>query len=178
MDVRTRILDAALGLLAKGGARELTQPRVSRAAGIRQSHLTYYFPTVNELLQAVARHSVDALTQALAREGARGAGSFAEAIAAGSADKSRVRVMLGLVAAADRDASLKPRLREFIDELRAMLAPALRAGGLAATPEEVAFLHSVVIGQALLQLARDNEAARAEARRVIEMAAGFLRRRD
>ena len=59
MDVRTRILDAALGLLAEGG--ELTQPRVSKAAGVRQSHLTYYFPTITDLLQAVARHSFDKL---------------------------------------------------------------------------------------------------------------------
>lgn len=175
MDVRSRILDAALGVLAEGGARELTQPRVAKAAGIRQSHLTYYFPTVNDLLQAVARHSVDALTSSLAREGARGPRSFAEAIAQGSADKRRVRVMLGLVAAADRDASLKPRLREFIAELRAMLVPALRAVGLDATPDEVAFLHSVVIGQAVLQLARDDEASRKEARNVLAMAAGFLR---
>jgi AcrR family transcriptional regulator len=178
MDVRERILDASLQLLAKEGVQALTQPKVCRAAGIRQSHLTYYFPTVNELLQAVAKHSVDALAANVAREGARGPGSFASAIAAGTADRRRVRVMLGLVTAADRDATLKPRLREFIRELRAGIAPALKAGGLQATAEQVAFMHSVAIGQAVLQLARDNEEARKEARRVIEMAAGFLRRED
>ena len=55
MDVRSRILEAALGLLAENGAHELTQPKVARAAGVRQSHLTYYFPTRGELLQEVAR---------------------------------------------------------------------------------------------------------------------------
>ena len=66
MDVRGRILEAALGLLAESGAHELTQPKVARAAGVRQSHLTYYFPTRGELLQEVARHSIDKLAGQLA----------------------------------------------------------------------------------------------------------------
>jgi AcrR family transcriptional regulator len=45
IDVRTRILEAALGLLAEHGVTELTQPKIAAAAGVRQSHLTYYFPT-------------------------------------------------------------------------------------------------------------------------------------
>ena len=61
MNIRSRILEAALGLLARSGAHELTQPRVARAAGVRQSHLTYYFPTRAELMQAVARHSIEKL---------------------------------------------------------------------------------------------------------------------
>jgi AcrR family transcriptional regulator len=55
MDVRERLLEAALRLLAESGAHELTQPKVAKAAGVRQSHLTYYFPTRGELLQEVAR---------------------------------------------------------------------------------------------------------------------------
>ncbi|MDH3319882.1 MAG: TetR/AcrR family transcriptional regulator [Betaproteobacteria bacterium] len=69
MHVRDRILEAALGLLAESGAHELTQPKVSKAAGVRQSRLTYYFPTRADLLQAVA-----------------------QGIAAGSTDRRRVRV--------------------------------------------------------------------------------------
>src|SRR5690242_11685644 len=66
MEVRERILDAALGLLAESGAHSLTQPKVARAAGVRQSHLTYYFPTRGELLQEVARHSIEKLAGPLA----------------------------------------------------------------------------------------------------------------
>ena len=109
MDVRGRIVQAALELLAEGG--ELTQPRVSRAAGVRQSHLTYYFPTVTDLLQAVARHSFDRLAGELGAAGRRRPPSVAAGMARASADKRRVRMMLGLVTAADRDASLKPRMR-------------------------------------------------------------------
>ena len=72
-DVKTRILQAALGVLAEHGAAELTQPKVARAAGVRQSHLTYYFPTRADLLLAVAEHSVGSLMAALTHGAQAGA---------------------------------------------------------------------------------------------------------
>jgi AcrR family transcriptional regulator len=179
MDVKSRILNAALGLLAQGGVQELTQPRICKAAGVRQSHLTYYFPTINDLLQAVAKHTLDSLATDLGKPGAaHRPASVIEGIVAASADKRRVRVMLGLVTAADREPSLKPRTREFVNELRQGIAPVLKACGLDGTPDQIAFMHSVVVGQAVLQLARDNDEAREEARKVIEKAVKVLRRKD
>jgi len=172
MDVRGRILEAALGLLAESGAHELTQPRVARAAGVRQSHLTYYFPTRGELLQEVARHSIDKLAGQLARRHA----TLAEGIAAGAADKRRARVMLGLVTAADRDPAIKRRMRRFVADLRRRMAPLLAAGGLETDPASVAFFHSVIVGCAVLQLARDNAAARREARDVLRKASSCIAR--
>jgi len=168
MDVRTRILDAALALLGEGG--ELTQPRVSRAAGVRQSHLTYYFPTITDLLQAVARHSLDQLAKDLGAAGGKRPASLADAIARGTADKRRVRMMLGLVAATDRDAALKPRMRAFVKELRQRISAMLQAGSLDVDPAQLAFLHTVVVGAAVLQLARDDAEARKEARESLKMA--------
>jgi AcrR family transcriptional regulator len=170
MLVRDRILEAALRLLAESGAHELTQPKVARAAGVRQSHLTYYFPTRTDLLQEVARHSIGAL---IAQLGAATA-SLAEGIAAGSADKRRIRVMLGLVAAADRDRAIKPRMRKFVSELRGRMTPLLEAGGLQTDPESIAFFHACVVGCAVLQLARDNAEARAEARAVLKKAVSCI----
>jgi hypothetical protein len=43
----------------------------------------------------------------------------AEAIAAGAADKRRVRVILGLVMVADRDPAIKKRMRKFVADVRA-----------------------------------------------------------
>jgi AcrR family transcriptional regulator len=171
MHVRERILEAALGLLARRGAHELTQPRVARAAGVRQSHLTYYFPTRGELLQEIARHSIGKLASQLAHS--RKA-SLAEAIAAGAADKRRSRVMLGLVTSADRDPAIKRRMRRFVAELRAQMTPLLEAGGLRTDPHSVAFFHSCVVGCAVLQLARDNAQARAEAHAVLKKAAACI----
>ena len=165
MDVRTRILDTALGLLAEGG--ELTQPRVSRAAGVRQSHLTYYFPTVTDLLQAVARHSLDKLAKELGPAQKKKPKSLAEAIAHGTRDKRRVRVMLGLITAADRDPTLKPRMRGFVGEVRGRVAGMLKGAGVEISQDDLAFLHTVVVGAAVLQLARDNTEARREALQVL-----------
>jgi AcrR family transcriptional regulator len=176
MDARTRILDAALGLLAKGGAQELTQPRICRAAGVRQSHLTYYFPTIHDLLQGVAKHTLDAMTAELAkRDDTHRPASFLDAIVATAADRRRMRMVLGLVTTADREPKLKPRMRGFLDEIREGIARMLQAGGLAGTPDQVAFIHSVVVGQGILQLARDNPRARDEARRILAMAVELLR---
>lgn len=179
MDVRDRILEAALGLLAESGAQELTQPKVSKAAGVRQSHLTYYFPTITDLLQAVARRSLDTLAKEVygTRAGKRPP-SLADALARGAADKRRVRMMLGLANAADRDASLKPRMRAFVKELRGRVAGLLRAGGVEADDEEVAFMHTVIVGAAVLQFARDNAEARKEAREVLKKAMRCVSRRS
>jgi AcrR family transcriptional regulator len=174
MDVRSRIVQAALEVLAEGG--ELTQPRVSRAAGVRQSHLTYYFPTITDLLQAVARHSFDRLAGELGGAGRR-PGSVAAGMARATADKRRVRMMLGLVTAADRDPSLKPRMRAFIKELRGRIAPMLQAARLEVNDEDMAFMHTVVVGAAVLQLARDSAEARREARTVLERAVKCVSRR-
>ena len=176
MEVRERILEAALGLLSQSGAHELTQPRVAKAAGVRQSHLTYYFPTRADLLQEVARYSIVMLAGQLAHARVHNPAQVAHGIAAGSADKRRVRVLLGLVTAADRDPKIRQRLRKFIDELRGMMTPALAQSGLETDPDSVAFFHSVVVGCAVLQLARDNAPARAEAQAVIKKAARYLAR--
>jgi len=177
MDTRTRILEAALGLLAKGGAQELTQPRICKAAGVRQSHLTYYFPTIHDLLQGVAKYSLQAMLGELGkRDPGQRPASLADMVAGFSADKRRMRMVLGLVTMTDRESKLKPRMREFIKEVRQELAAMLRSGGLEGAPDQVAFLHCVIVGQGMLQLLRDNEEARDEARRVIGMAIDFLHR--
>jgi|SRR5881394_1824785 len=171
MHVRERILQAALKLLAESGAHELTQPRVAKAAGVRQSHLTYYFPTRGALLQEVARYSIGKLAGQLEHTKP---GALPESIAAGAADKRRARVMLGLVGAADRDPKIKQGMRKFVAELRGRMTPVLAAGGMATDPESVAFFHSCVIGCAVLQLARDNPQARAEAKAVLKIAASCI----
>ena len=179
MDVRTRILDAALDLLAEGGAQELTQPRIAKAAGIRQSHLTYYFPTIHDLLQGVAKHTLDALTAEMAaRPPAQRTRSFVDTLVGVAADKRRMRMVLGLITTADREPELKPRMREFIREIRTGIARVLQAAGFEGTPDEVAFMHSVMVGQGIMQLGRDDEDARAEARRILALAVEFLRRKS
>ena len=78
-----------------------------------------------------------------------------------------MRMVLALVTTADREAKLKPRMRTFLKEIREGLAQMLKAGGLEGTPDQVAFMHSITVGQGILQLARDNEEARQESQRIL-----------
>ena len=69
-------------------------------------------------------------------------------------------------------------MREFIKEIRQGITQMLKAGVLDGTPDQVAFMHAVAVGQGILQLARDNDDARQEARRVLQMAVEFLRKKS
>lgn len=165
-DVRTQILESALALLGAHGVAALTQPKVSRAAGVSQSHLTYYFPTRADLLLAVARHAIGRVTarlhEAVGRGGAGGAERGRAVLAAALTDKRNIRVMLGLVVASDEDRKIKVSLRRFVADVRAVLRAELRGMGAEADDAAIAGLHATAIGLAVLNLARDNAGSRRE----------------
>ncbi|MCG6875805.1 MAG: TetR/AcrR family transcriptional regulator [Betaproteobacteria bacterium] len=171
MDVRTRILESALTLLSESGVTELTQPKVSRGAGVTQSHLTYYFPTRADLLLAVARHAVEQvmnrLHQAVARGGSGTAERGAGVLVSGLTDKRNIRVMLGLVVASDEDRKIKASLRQLVKDVRAVLGQELRAMGAQVDDQAIAALHATAVGLAVLNLARDNEESRRDVETVI-----------
>lgn len=171
MDVRTRILESALALLGESGVAELTQPKVSRGAGVSQSHLTYYFPTRADLLLAVARHAIDQVMTRLHEAVARGSIGSAErgatVLVAALTDKRNIRVMLGLVVASDADRKIKTSLRQFVKDVRAVLGREVRAMGAQIDDAAIATLHATAVGLAVLNLARDNEDSRRDVETVI-----------
>ncbi|MEO7253460.1 MAG: TetR/AcrR family transcriptional regulator, partial [Casimicrobium sp.] len=59
--VRDKILTAANEILLTLGFSALTQQSVAGRAGVRQSHLTYYFPTRNDLLRGTAQFGVEVM---------------------------------------------------------------------------------------------------------------------
>ena len=67
LGVHERILDAAIESLAASGISGLTQIQVAKRAGVRQSHLTYYFPTRDDLLEAVTERAVEGMAGGLRR---------------------------------------------------------------------------------------------------------------
>ncbi len=178
MDVRTKILESALALLGESGVTDLTQPKVSRGAGVSQSHLTYYFPTRADLLIAVARHAIEQvmtrLHDAVARSSTRGAELGAEVLVAALTDKRNIRVMLGLVVASDEDRKIKASLRQFVKDVRVVLGRELRAMGADVDDRAVATLHATAVGLAVLNLARDNVDSRRDVELVIRNALGRL----
>ena len=60
-DHRKDILDAGMAILQEQGLAGLTQPKIAARTGLRQSHLTYYYPTRADLVTAVARVGIEAI---------------------------------------------------------------------------------------------------------------------
>ena len=164
-DVRNRILEAALDLLGDHGVSKLSQPNVAKAAGVRQSQLTYYFPTRADLLKATALHSIEEMLGMLAGRAAEGNLSpdmLAQIAGAMVGDKRRARIMLGLVVASDEDREIKGFLRDFVVRVRAGVGRVAELLGHNAEPGNVALFHTLIVGAAVLQLARDDAASRRE----------------
>ena len=164
-DVRTRILEAALGLLAEHGVTELTQPKIAAAAGVRQSHLTYYFPTRTELLKAVAVHSLQSLMAQMAA-GAPAGGfdlpAFARMAGEQVADVRRTRVMLGLVITADQDPEVRQFMRDFVTTVRTHMGNLMRMFGKEPDEDTIAAFHTLMVGAAILNVARNDARSRKE----------------
>lgn len=158
-DARTRILEAALALLAEHGVAELSQPKVAKAAGVRQGHLTYYFPTRADLLKAIALYSIGSMLTALtsrAAEGSLTADTLAQVIGDMVSDKRRARTMLGLVVASDEDREIKQFLRDFVGQVRAGISGLAHMLGTSPDPQRVAAFHALMVGTAILNVARDD----------------------
>jgi len=177
IDVRTSILEAALTLLADHGVSKLTQPGVARAAGIRQSHLTYYFPTRADLLKATALYSIESMIGMLSRRALDGKLSrelLSQIASEMVGDKRRARVVLGLVVTSDEDREIKIFLRDFVERVRAGIGRVVELLGLPADPDRIALFHTLMVGAAVLHLARDNAASRRESAAMVRFAVDQL----
>lgn len=172
-DVRQRILDAALGLMAEHGFMEVTQPKIARAAGVRQSHLTYYFPTRAGLLKALAMHSIEILLGSLATGASAGKLTpelFAQFAGEALADKRGARVMLGLIVSSEEDREIKQFLRDFVVRVRATLTDVARLLGRDPGQSNIVALHMLFVGAAVLNVARDDANSRRECAQIARLA--------
>lgn len=125
VSIRERILDAAVRIADTGGIKELTQPKVANAAGVSQSHLTYYFPHKIDLLAAVLEASHDHVSLA-----ARGDGSppdIEQALKTLEAlifSPRRMRFFLGAVIEAEEGTALRSLLFDHASALTRDIAAA------------------------------------------------------
>jgi AcrR family transcriptional regulator len=119
-DKRTAIVAAALEVIEQDGLSGFTQPRVARRTGLRQSHLTYYFPTRSDLLLAVAdeaiRRRIESLTAVL---GAPTPQAKVRALVDVLVDPRQTRVLTALTQSADAH----PGVRAAFATLGAGIAP-------------------------------------------------------
>ena len=173
VDVRTHILDTAFALLAEHGVAWLTQPRISKAAGVRQSHLTYYFPRRADLLAGVAQHFMENISGtwlAQAKQGTLAVHQLPGVLTQALTDRRPIRAMLGLISAADEDPHIREALRGIVRLIRARLAALFAMLSLPNDASSVALVHTFMVGAAVLHHARADESARREA----EVAVRFI----
>ena len=166
MNVRESILDAGVALLKEKGIAALTQPQVARAAGIKQSHLTYYYPTRADLLLAIAEHSIAATLERFAEGLAEhpAPATIASQIAQVMIDGVPPRLIIGLIVAADAEPEIRTALRGFIAHIRARLQQLLAAAGVAADSETTLLAHATFVGLAIMHQARLSDVSRSEVR--------------
>lgn len=166
MNVKETILAAGMSLLRDKGIAALTQPQVARAAGVKQSHLTYYFPTRAELLLGVAEASISAtlanLSVRLEQKPQRAtlAATIAEIMIAGVPP----RVIIGLIVAADADPEIRKPLRKLVRHVRGQVQLLLEKAGLDVNPDAALLFHATIVGLAVMHQARINSESAREAR--------------
>lgn len=167
MNVRQSILDAGGALLKEKGIAALTQPQVARAAGIKQSHLTYYYPTRADLLLAIAENAIAAtlerFAEGLAGHPAAAAGQIADVMI----DGVPPRLIVGLIVAADAEPQIRSALTGFIAQVRARLQQLLVAAGVAADSETTLLAHATFVGLAIMHQARLTDESESEVRQGI-----------
>jgi AcrR family transcriptional regulator len=168
---RERILHAAVTLLHDSGFAALTQQRVCERAGVRQSHLTYYFPTRNDLLRETAVFGCEILLQEAVHDAEAGALTL-DAIRnrffiADESDRRFGRLMTALIVASDEDASIKPWLASFEVENRKKLHAIFHAVNAPVSEEDIELLHAAYVGAIVLDLGEQSDASLERAQRIV-----------
>jgi AcrR family transcriptional regulator len=166
MGIKEDILIAGSTLLREKGVTALTQPQIAQAANIKQSHLTYYFPTRATLLLAIAEFTLSTLMDNVAVQlAAKPQGkTLADAISKIMIDGFPPRVFLGLIVAADSDPEIRKLLRKLIRRVRAAMQHLLLEAGIAADDESARLFHATIIGLAVMHQARLNKESAGEIR--------------
>lgn len=152
-NLRARILDAALEILQDSGIKNLTQPKVAASAGIRQSHLTYYFPKKIDLVIALLQSHLD--HAAAGPEGSGHRNGHGEEIGPALqmivSDRRRIRFFMGLVIEAEQEPALRRMVYDHMAQFDRMVAAYF---GRAEGDEDVEAFLNVLRGFGMKQLLR------------------------
>ena len=156
MSVKESILEAGIALLESKGIAALTQPQVAGAAGVKQSHLTYYFPTRTDLLLAIAERWVTQAMEALSdRVGDKPEfATLAERLAETMIVGEPARAIIGLIVAADAEPRIRDTLRHLDGVIRAHFKGILARAGLPPSDDDALLLHATAVGLAVMHQSR------------------------
>ena len=148
------IINAGLDVLREFGSSGFAQQRVAARAGLRQSHLTYYYPTRVDLLAAVARVAIDGQLAAVDAVFATSSlDAAATAIAKVVVRHENTRVLMALAESADREPPLRELFRELADGIVARAGRFLKSLNPAANEVDARMLHTLSVGLAVVDLA-------------------------
>jgi AcrR family transcriptional regulator len=176
-DRRLDIIQAGLAVLREHGFAGFTQPRVAAAAGVRQSHLTYYYPTRVDLLTAVARAAVERLltsVDAIVKTSTPKAA--AARMASIMARRENTRVLMALAQVADQEPALREIFRELSDGILVRMGKLLKNLKVKATDDHRYLLHALSVGMAVLYLATAREDGERRSARTLEVALDLLKK--
>lgn len=136
-DTKTAILDAAQGLIQRGGANAMSYQHISDAIGIRKASIHHHFPTKEELIEAVIERYtayflgiVDGIVESKREPAAKlreYAGLFEATLCEGKQDKACLFGMLGAELSTLGSPSVAG-VRRFYRENEARLARMLEEG--------------------------------------------------
>lgn len=174
---RERILHAAVEILNAEGFGALTQTRVAEKAGVRQSHVTYYFPVRNDLLRETAVYGCSAMLEMFSAGIAAGTVTLATArsfFVADISDRRFARLMCALIVASDEDDRIKPWVSSFEQIHRERLLDVFQRLGLKITIEDIEFFHSAFVGAVMLDLSESTESSLSRSSRVMQQAFDHL----
>lgn len=171
---RTRILTAGVEVLHSEGLSALTQQAVAARAGVRQSHITYYFPTRLDLLQATAQFGCEAMMNPISDGAKRGELTFEQfrnLLLPDVTDRGWWRLMIALVNACDESEGIRNWIVEFDAQLCARLREGFQAFNIELSEIDAQWLHAMYIGALTLDMQSQTTASQARARELV--ARGF-----
>ena len=168
--VRDTILTAGIALLREYGITALTQPKVAAAAGVKQSHLTYYFPKRVDLLLGVAEYAIDNILNDLEAGLVNNPAppAFVDTVSKAMIDGVPPRVMLGLIVAADADPEIRPALQKLIRRVRHHIQLVLAKSGMVADDTTTLLFHATVVGLAVMHDAQRTDESAQEVKAGVE----------
>jgi DNA-binding transcriptional regulator YbjK len=171
---RHELVAAAAALLTEGGFDAVRHRAVAERAGLPLASTTYYFDSLDELVEAaVERNGRAELDAGRARLAELQAGEpmdvieFALDLLVKDSDMQAVLLRYERLVGTARRPYLQPLMRRMGVELQQLLLDVLTAGGFTMTPERVDQLIAVVDGAVVNALIEVHPDPRAAARRML-----------
>jgi AcrR family transcriptional regulator len=169
-DRRKQIIGAGLDLLREEGLPGLTQPKIAKRTGLRQSHITYYFPTRTDLLAAVSRAAIDIQLAVVAgmvdsiKTGRQATALIAEV----TARHDNTRILVALNQAADREPAVRELFQALNEGFVGEIARLLSKLGVSDEAGNVDLVHAIFVGLSVIDLATSRTRGVARSKAALE----------